>query len=42
MSDWWPIKAKLKADLTKPAEDITGIAKDTHKGVGKLFYALLE
>lgn len=41
MSDWWPIKAKLKADLTKPAEDITGIAKDTHKGVGKLFYALL-
>ena len=41
MSDWWPIKAKLNADLTKPAEDITGMAKDTHKGVGKLFYALL-
>lgn len=41
MSDWWPIKAKLNANLTKPAEDITGMAKDTHKGVGKFFYALL-
>lgn len=44
MSNWlWPIKVlfKLKADLTKPAEDITGMAKDTHKGVGKFFYALL-
>ena len=39
MSDWWPIKAKLNADLTKPAEDITGMAKNTHKGVGKLVYA---
>lgn len=39
MSDWWPIKAKLKADLTKPAEDITGMAKDTHKGFGKILYA---
>lgn len=42
MSNWlWPIKAlfKLKADLTKPAEDITGMAKDTHKGFGKILYA---
>ena len=39
MSDWWPIKAKLNADLTKPAEDITGMAKDTHKGFGKILYA---
>ena len=43
MTDPWPVKANIdiKADLTKPAEDITGMAKDTHKGVGKFFYALL-
>lgn len=43
MSDISPIKANLdiKADLTKSAEDVTAMAKDTHKGVGKLFYALL-
>lgn len=43
MSNFFPANANLnvKADLTKPAEDITGIAKDTHKGVGKFFYALL-
>ncbi len=37
-----PVKVNLdvKADLTKPAEDITAIAKDSHKGIGKLIYAL--
>ena len=41
MTDPWPVKANIdiNADLTKPAEDITGMAKDTHKGVGKLIYA---
>ena len=42
MSNWlWPIKAlfKLKADLTKPAEDITEMVSDTHKGFGKILYA---
>lgn len=41
MSDISPIKANLdiKADLTKSAEDVTAMAKDTHKGVGKLVYA---
>ena len=43
MTDPWPVKANIdiKADLTNPAEDITGMAKDTHKGVSKFFYALL-
>ena len=43
MSDISPIKANLdiKADLTKSAEDITAMAKGTHKGVSKFFYALL-
>ena len=42
MSDISPITAnlKLKANLTKPVEDIAAIAKDTHKGVGKVIYAL--
>ena len=41
MSDIWPVKVNLdiKADLTKSAEDIAAMAKDTHKGVGKLVYA---
>ncbi len=30
----------IKADLTKSTEDITEIAKDTHKGLGILMYAL--
>ena len=43
MSDISPIKANLdiKADLTKSAEDITAMAKGTHKGVSKFFYTLL-
>lgn len=43
MNNFFPANANLNinADLTKPAEDITGMAKNTHKGVGKLFYALL-
>ena len=41
MSDISPVKIDINADLTKPAEDITGMAKDTHKGVCKFFYALL-
>ena len=30
----------IKADLTQSAKDITAIAKDTHKGLVKLIYAL--
>ena len=41
MCDISPVKIDINADLTKPAEDITGMAKDTHKGVCKFFYALL-
>ena len=42
MSDISPVNANLdlKADLTKPVEDVTEIAKDTHRGLGKLMYAL--
>ena len=39
MCDISPVKIDINADLTKPTEDITGMAKDTHKGVGKLVYA---
>ena len=41
MSDIWPVKVNLdiKANLTKPAEDITEMAKGTHKGFGKILYA---
>lgn len=39
MCDISPVKIDINADLTKSAEDITGMAKDTHKGVGKLVYA---
>lgn len=39
MSDIFPVKVDIKADLTKPAEDVTGMLKDSHKGVGKLIYA---
>ena len=42
MSDSSPINAKLNlnVDLTKPAEDISDITKNIHKGLGKLIYAL--
>ena len=42
MSEISPIKANfdVKADLTKPIEDVASIAKDTHKGLGKVMYAL--
>ena len=42
MNNSFPVNTNLdlKADLTQSAEDITGIAKDTHKGLGKLMYAL--
>ena len=39
MCDISPVKIDINADLTKPAEDITGMAKDTHKGFGKILYA---
>ena len=41
MSDIWPVKVNLdiKANLTKPAEDITEMVKGTHKGFGKILYA---
>ena len=46
MSDLMPInaeiKAEVKADLTKPGEDITSMLKGTHKGLGKIYYALIE
>ena len=35
-----PLQIRLKADLTKSAEDITEMAKDTHKGFGKILYAV--
>ena len=39
MCDISPVKIDINADFTKPAEDITGMAKDTHKGFGKILYA---
>ena len=39
MCDISPVKIDINADLTKPAEDITEMTKDTHKGFGKILYA---
>ena len=42
MSDLLPINPEVKADLTKPVENITDMLKGTHKGLGKIYYALIE
>ena len=42
MSDDMPLKIDVKADLTKPVENITDMLKGTHKGLGKIYYALIE
>lgn len=45
MKDLFPVKAEVKAevkaDLTKVADSIADISQNSHKGIGKLFYALL-
>ena len=43
MSDFPSLNANidLNADLTKPVEDITGIAKETHKGLKRLSYWIM-
>ncbi len=41
MSDLSPINADVKADLTHATDVTADMVKETHKGIGKVFYALL-